>query len=259
MKRSVAIILSAILCAGWTHGDPASTFLYTVNQTGYFPASGPFNTFQSMYNLASGYTLSTFGYVNVFPSLTTFSWSVPVSPCASVCGAIGGDYGDYSNGPQNKITPQQVKNITTLSSAQNITLGAFSQGWDAIYDILAGSTQHGTDVFELEIFIRSPTTAQNFCASGAPVGILVDGGITWTVTDVAMTVPPALTPNDYCFIPSNFADVPAATIDIKAMFSYLIAQNKITGNEWFHGLTISAEPRSGAGSFVINSWNMTYN
>lgn len=197
-----------------------------------------------------------------FPNLSLLTWSWPVTPSCrttpggatgSICGFNQISYGDYDNGPTNLITPKQVISIVTLTSAHNLTFSGTANAWDVIYDLFLGSTQHGTDLFEVEIFLHSPPSAQSFCAGGSSVGTFTGSGVTWTVTKISQSPP------DICFIPSSFADVPSASIDINGMLKYLAAQSVLTGNEWYHGHALGAEMVSGSGSLSYNSLSVTYN
>jgi hypothetical protein len=247
----LAVLALALCCAAWTRGTTALTvgdiaFVDNVPYSGFmFPSD----------NSTGPHVNQLSYYPATLPNGTTITWSYPSNPCGAICGFLQQAYGDYNNGPTNYITPQQISTITTLTSSANLTFGVSntSDGWDVIDDIFLGTTDHAIDALEIEIFQHSPTSAQSFCAGGASKGTLVDGGITWNVSVISGSTP------DACFIPSNFADVTSTTIDIKAMFLYLVSQSVIPNTVWYHGHAKGIEPRNGSGYVTYNSWSMVYN
>lgn len=190
-----------------------------------------------------------------FPANTAITWQWPASPCPAICGFLQASYGTYDGGiPQAPITSRQVKSITTLTSSHNLTISGVTNGYDIIYDTwLTQAATGNVHLFEIEVFLDTPQYSIDFFNSATPIGTVTISGITWSVA-----VSPGAAP-DILFKPTNNASVPIASIDMKAMLSYLTTQGQITGNEWYNGHAIGVEPRNGTGSAIINSFSVSYN
>jgi hypothetical protein len=210
--------------------------------------------------LTSGvdYTDNATALASTFPNNTVIQWRWPttVAP-GGVYGHNSIDWGLYQGNPVPvPITPQQLKSITTLQQTHNYSWTGFSSGFDAFDDmwLTSASGNDSTITFEVEIFLHSPTYIVNYVNGATQLGTITISGITWQVAWYGgQSIP------DILFMPSNAADVLAATLDIRAMFQYVISQGVLTGNEWFNGLSLGMEPRQEGGSMIINAFSMVYN
>lgn len=193
-----------------------------------------------------------------FPNDVTISWNYSGTPCVGVCAFLAIDYGNYSGTvTQVPVTPVQVNNLNAASETHNLTFGGTLSGYDVIDDTFLYADSGGmTRSKEVEVFLHTNTQVANFVA-GAPSQFStteVISGITWTVACYCSGGTP-----DILFMPTNQADVTNATLDLKAMYLYAKSQGAITGNEWFTGMALGAEPQANGGSMVITSFSATSN
>lgn len=224
-----------------------------------FYTKASYSAFMAPFN-GTGLTFTDTTVVDpaTFPNHSTISWSWPADMAAcpigfrgGICGFLNLEYGNYNDTfPQTPITPRQIKNITTLNCSANATFGGTSSGYDVIYDQFLTPDSGGDQVdasAEVSVFLHTPSYSQSLINGATQIGTTTISGITWQVAYSPGTLP------DYYFTPSNYADVPNTAIDVKAMFAYLIAQGKLTGDEYFNGLALGVEPRQGAGTAIFNS------
>jgi hypothetical protein len=61
------------------------------------------------------------------------------------------------------------------------------------------------------------------------------------------------------FAPTAPGDIEFGDIDMLHALHWLEAKKLITGNEWFAGLGIGAEPVSGMGKMTIKEWKVVRN
>lgn len=198
------------------------------------------------------FTESISYFSSSFPNNTSIKWSWPATPATSIYGFLQVAFADYHGTvPQTPVTAKQVKNVSTLVSSHNFTHEGTTNGYDVIYDIFLTDTANDSNgvLFEIEIFLHTPNFAASLVTGSTQIGTFVGSGITWTV---------AISGNDILFMPSNQADVLADSVDIKAMFAYLIGQGTITGNEFYNGHAFGVEPRLGGGSLTLNSFSVAF-
>lgn len=189
----------------------------------------------------------------LFPGGTTFRWNYSSTPCLGVCGYLAIDYANYSGTtPAVPVPPIQVNNLPAATLASDLVFSGDITGFDAIYDTFLYTTSAATTrAVEIQVFLHTNAVAAAYVLSQTPVGTTTISGIVWTVT---------LNPNaagipDVLFMPSSQADVLSGTIDLLAMMNYAKAQGIITGNEWFSGSSIGAEPQFNAGAMAVNSFS----
>lgn len=263
----LALMISAAPAVAWRNGGTRTTVNDNTNYTvAAFPNTGQFlgflGAFEGACAGASGvnYTNSMSILPPAFPNNTVISWrwppNSPVGPCGvGVWAFLQVGYGNYAGGSFMQVTAQQVKNITTLVQNYNIRVGGANiDNFDIIDDFfLTSASGGGGNLFEIEIFLHPNTQAKALFNSATPVGSIVSGGITWSVAVVSASPP------DILLIKSDQTDVLSASIDIKAMFSYLVAQGQITGNEWYNGHGLGAEPAQSGGTLTIDQFSVVYN
>lgn len=267
--RVLAALLGFLYLAAPAHAAETLRFKYngqtptTLGNQQFF-SSGPYSAFMNPYNKGSyvagtDFTQSLTLFPTPYPGATTIAWNWGSVASTSVYGNVAIDYGDYLNTPaQAPITPQQTKSITTLTQTHNFTIGGTVAGFDVFTDLfltnLPGSSN--TLLFEVEIFEHSPTFVQNFFGTATPIGSTTISGVAWSVAKIVSGAAQL----DILFMPTNHADVPSGSIDIKAMFSYLVAQGIITGNEYYNGMiALGSEPVQFDGVLTINSLSEVYN
>lgn len=258
MTRTIKLMLAAIICAGWVHGDPTSIFNITQNLDGYFASSGPYQTFQNMFNLSSGYTESTSGFVNVFPNQTTIAWSVPATPCPSVCGFLQQSYGNYSGGSARGVTQKQVSAINTLTENLNLSFAGSANGYDSIDDLFLCPTSspctNVTATVEISPFFHTPASAC-FGYSALGTNPHTISGVSWNFTKSSGS------PAQICMIPASGSDITSIALDLLGTINYLagVSGSTVTTSLYYQGHALGVEPLAGSGSIVINSRNITYN
>lgn len=168
-----------------------------------------------------------------------------------------GAYGPTQGGaiPQKTITPKQINSISTLMSSHSLsyTINAgTASDFDIIYDMyLTTGTNSGSSVIEFEVWAHSSGQSPS-----GNVGSFTDSqGTVWIVSELPAT------PNIYSFIPTGNVDLLNYTVDILAMFNFLISKSVLTGTEFFGGFALGSEPfsTSAAVTVTINSLSVVYN
>ena len=220
---------------------------------------GPYSAFMMAFNAKKlGLTgTESMRIKPTFPAGTELTWSWPKQERPMVIGFLQvAGYGNYySTVPETPITPKRVKEIKTLTASHDLTISGTDNGFNVIYDYFLTQTANGNDnhLFEIEVFLHTSGFAAGYVKSVTPIGTTTISGIEWTVViDSHPKVP------DILFMPSNQADVPASAIDLKAMHDYLIAQGKLTGEEFYNGHSLGVEPGQGSGSLTVHSASVTY-
>lgn len=261
------LILAATPALAWRNGGTRVTVNDNTNYTlGTFPNTGQFLGFLGAFEGACA-GLSGVNYADTlsvlpttFPNNTVISWrwppNSPVGPCGvGVWAFLQVMFGNYAGGTFVQVGAKQVKNITTLTQSAAIRVGgANTDNFDIVDDFfLTSASGSGTNQFEIEIFLHPNSAAVAFFNTGASKGSVVLGGITWDVAVVSGTAP------DILLIKSDHTDALTTTIDMKAMFNYLIAQSVITGNEWYNGHGLGAEPGQSGGTLTIDQFSVNYN
>lgn len=188
------------------------------------------------------------------PAQTVITWSFPSTPPGSgLYGFLQQSYGSSNNGPHT--TPSvQIKSLNTLSTTHNISYTG-SVLSDFIYDAFLTSTAYGTNVAEFSIQVHSTSTSTAYIQSITQIGTTTISGVTWLVAQAGAIGGGG----QIIFCPSNFADILSVTIDMKAMFAYLVANGALTGNEFFNGIALGSEPYENGGTMTYNSWSMVQN
>jgi len=227
-------------------------------------AAGSYESYLSPWNTAglpAGGTYAEFlAYDPInYPNNQQIYWSWPSTPPTSrgVYNFLAINFGNYYDGTVPvPITPKQVGSITKLSQTFNLSLSGNTNGYDAVIDLF--TTARPNDFtnrrHEIEIFLHTPAYTGWYVQSVTQGGTYRDaGGRAWTVA-VDMNA----TPQDILIMPANQSDILAATIDIKAMFAWLIRQNVMSSDEYFNGLGLGVEVNHDTGAFSINSLSTTY-
>lgn len=236
----------------------SSTTLYDnqrYNSGSYTLYCGAFGVSPLVYGV--DYTESmTFQTASVLSSITA-TWSFPTAAVARIRSFLAVDYGNYSNTTTSKVvTSSRINDITTLVEGINYTLTGNLQGCDVITDMfltrVAGD--NSTNAAEVEIFLHTPSYSKAWISSMKSLGTITIYNIAWTVsqgTDAA-GLP------DYIFTPANGADLSSGAVNVKAMLQYLVAKGSLSGSLYFNGLATGVETASGAGSWTINNFGVTY-
>lgn len=213
---------------------------------------GPYLAFMSPFNATPGtFTESLIYCPATFPNNTDITWSYPITPCASICGFLNLEYGSYDQGGgcASCVAPKQLSAINSLAVTHVTSLTGTTNGYDIIYDIFLSSTPQGATANEIEVFIHTPSFASSNCQTGTSLGTTTISGINWTVWQGGTI---------YCVYPTSLADVPSATIDMHAIFNYLIASG-LSSSLYYNGHALGVEPRMGSGQFKINAMSTVYN
>lgn len=197
-----------------------------------------------------------------FPAGTTFEWSAVKDPrYQSIEGYMTLGYGNYDDSIGG-ITPRQLKNITTLSLNVDWTYtgdpatGLLSECWPSATSHATGPITSVDPLAEVGFFPKLSVHSQAFAASlpAAGTGSFVDiNGVTW---NVGVGTNPQNTPY-YPAWRTGYVDH-HGPLPYKELFTFLIGQGKLTGNEWFNGLAFGAEVDSGVARLAINSFTPTY-
>lgn len=253
------LIAAAFLLCAFAHG---SQYAVLGDNIVYGP-TGPGNAYAA-YNgpfcrgtllPGTGYTQSLSVTPNQFPNQTIIAWSWPNNtPSCTLWGYNHVDYGNYEGLGSYPITAKQLSAITTLTETFNWSISGPPADFDVINDIwLWPSSTQTTATAEVEIFLHSPLTVQNFINGSNQIGTYTDScGTTW---QVAYSTPPL----DLLFAPVGYADVSTGCVNVHAMLNYLVAQGQISSSLWYTGHSLGVEPYQGAGSLSPASFSVAYN
>lgn len=196
---------------------------------------------------------------DTFPDGTIFSWDVTPDPnWGGVNGFLHVSYGNYDASP-GQIIPRQVKNITDLTVNTNWTYagdsstGLLCELWLSPAAAPSGSF---TKSFEIAFFPKFSPGSRIWLDSLPQVGAgFAAAGANWLVREAGSggseSIPYLIAYR------SDYGDVQGA-MPFSALFAYLTAAGKITGNEWFNGVAFGPEPQSGAASLTINNLSVSY-
>lgn len=194
---------------------------------------------------------------DTFPNETVLSWNVTPSPSwGGVNGFLYVNYGNYDSSP-GQITPRQVKNITALavnaawSQSGDLSTGLLCECW---MGTAAAASGPFTKTHEVAFFPRFSTESKAYVDSLPLVG----SG--FTVGGVAYSVRVGGNPQGIPYLIAYRSDYGAmqGAMPFKDFFTYLVAQGRLTGNEWFNGIAFGPEPFSGAGSLTLTTFSVTY-
>lgn len=199
-----------------------------------------------------GYTESIVLNPATFPAETISTWNFPATPSSTGVYAFNQlSYGDSNGGPHS--TPSvQIKNLNTLTTTHNLSIDGGENNYDVMYDGFLTSTAYGANIHEISIFVHTPAFVTSYVTSIPQIGSFTGSGVTWTVAQAAPG-------GQIVFMPASQADELFATIDMKAMFAYLVSKGVLTGNEYFNGIALGVEPYENGGSLIYNSWSMIQN
>lgn len=190
---------------------------------------------------------------DTFPAGTEIHWAWPERPPqAGVYGFMHVAYGYYAGGvPKEEVPSRRIKDIRKLKTHFMIS----TSNIDGQYNILS------------ETFLTR--VSRDFASRSAEVGFLSavsdDGRIffdlgrslgSWTDPDQRVWSV-AVQGQYFMFIPAEAA-ARAATLHFDEAFRWLISKQELTGEEWFNGLAIGAEPVSGSGTMRLEAWDVDY-
>jgi len=223
---------------------------------------GPYTAFMDPYNrgkFVAGVDFSQSFEVDPaqFPNGTRLKWDWPVREPKNVLGFLQvGGFGDYFNTvPKVPVPPRRVNEIDVLAASHKLQHSGTENGYDVIYDWFLTATPHGGDthLFEVEVFVHTPQYSMKYFRRSIPIGRFESAGVTWNVAIDRKTSPP-----DILFVPADGKDLSEASIDLKAMHSYLVSQKILTGNEYYNGHSLGVEPAQGSGSLFVESVRVEY-
>jgi len=258
------VIVKAVGSDNFTFGAASvlSTVVLTDNQ---LYTKGSYDAYMQPWgkgSLVAGkdYTESFTVTPYTFPDNSTITWSWPNTPAYSTTGSGVYNYlaFGYGEGAQVPITPKKLADIQALSETHDFALSGSLPGFDVIHDIMLTSVPNGPwdgTQIEVEIFLHTPAYSVSFAQAATQVGTFTGSGRTWAVSVYLNT---AGTAGDVVIVPQNYEDVPSGTVDIKAMFDYLVSQKVLTGNEYFNGLQTGVEVDQGNGSAAFKSYSVSY-
>ena len=234
--------------------------------TGQIHTSGSYTAYTSMWGAAipqndtMTYTVDMRILPSVFPANTSFRWSVTPDPdWGGVNGYVYVAHGNYDWTPGTHVS-RQVYTVTDLTVNQDWTYsgdaasGLLSECW-------LTSTSHPsgdlTDkVYEVAYLPKVSTPGASFLASSTVVGsgsFTDTNGVVWNVRE---NLSATNEPYFMAYRP-GYASY-TGPLSFKDLFAFLINAGKISGDEWYNGIALGAEPHSGTGSVTINSFGVLY-
>lgn len=210
-----------------------------------------FNNTWGSGNLVDGkdYSVGATYHANSMTTATTFTWDYPPNTLSytKVLGypsvMFGSDtfnnvWGEYDPA---MVLPVQVKNLTSLTSSYNSSIGGEVQSFDVAYDIWLTNKPNGiwSDITN-EVMIWTHRGDMN--TYGTKVGTYSDGNYSATIYHIGTYT--ALVPDK---------DFLVGTIDVKDVLAKLQALGIVSGDEYVNQIDYGAEPFQGKGSLTLNS------
>jgi len=191
-----------------------------------------------------------------FPDGTLFDsiWPQRAPAKSGVWGYNALSFGNYDGGrPPRPVTPRHVMDIRRLDESF-----AFRYAGSPHFNLLTEfylTSKAGDEtakLFEIGFFLHTPQTTATFARAGALIGGYRDRqGRAWTVHRQGTY---------FMIIPAGGEDVPAGTIEIAPLLSWLMQKRILNGTEWFNGLAFGIEPGPGGGHtrLVVDRWRVIY-
>lgn len=227
-------------------------------------ASGHYMSFLAPWNKGSlvegiDYTECLTFNRSSYPDGQRISWSWPEVPPKSkgVYNFLAVDFGNYDNTVvMSPIRPSRVRDIDKLTQQYALDISGDNQGFDVIDDLFLTSKSGDTSkkLFEIEIFLHSPGFAIKYASGATQIGTFRASGTEWSASIDRHLSSAA----DILVLPAKRGDILAGTLDVKAVFDYLISAKILSGEEYFNGLGLGVEVRHGDGSLSINRLSITY-
>ena len=258
---AVGPVYAQLIQYGYTNTPYQPFFAYMSN----FGASGAGYVYGTNYSMSYSVVPAT------FPAGSVMSWwwgnTLNGSSVSGVWGYLTiASYGNYEGGSlPNPIASKQISTINTLNSTLNYTIAGQTQFFDIIHDIWLTDIPNGQSsepqskfLHEIEINWHPNSGFVNFANGQTRIGAYTDAnGIIW---QVSYNPGNAQNPPDIYFYPTqDLGNGTSYTIDIKAMFNYLISRGTIAGTEYYSGHGLGVEPSGFGGSITINSASVVYN
>lgn len=263
-KIGVLLGLTVALAFSMQAAKAASSTKVIGDRTNY--QAGQYTGYMSPFNsklLHAGDTYSETMTVTPasFPAVTKFDFAYPAgyqSP-GGVWGYLAVDYGNYySTAALAPITPRQVKSITTLTQTQSLSIGGNITGLNVIFDafLTKAANDFSNRVIEIDWQLHPSDPARYWIAGLTSHGTWTDAnGQPWSIyTDPSTTAPVVM-----YVLPAVGHDKLTGSINIKALLNWMTTAKLITGNEYYNGHGVGAEPVQGSGSLTVNSLSVTYN
>lgn len=235
----------------------------TINGNFQIYSKNPYGAYTGMWGMnnpeAPGLVATSSMVVDpaTMPNGTTFNWNVTPSPSwGGINGYLYISYGNYDGSP-GVITPRQVKDIgaltvnATWTQSGDLSSALLSEIWLAAESAASGAF---TKLFEIAFFPRFSVNSKSWIDSLSQVGTgFTSGGVSYKVREAGN---PQGVPYIIAYR-SDYGDMQGG-LPYKDFFTYLIAQGRITGNEWFNGVAYGVEPDHGIGSLTINTMSVDY-
>jgi hypothetical protein len=193
-----------------------------------------------------------------FPDNTGISWRWPLHRPTGVSVGVWGynivAFGAYDGGTTDvAVPPRRVKAIKALKQTFDWSYSAPAGDANLLTEFYLRSDPANSESKLIEIgwFLHTPKASAAFAAQAKPIGSYTDPqGRRWNVT----------MDERYCmFVPADQADIATGEIDMLAALGWLRTKRLVTGEEWFSGVAIGAEPVWGIGHVEIKHWAVTYN
>lgn len=193
---------------------------------------------------------------------SNFSWQFPNQKSDNPkCGVFGYNYvawGNYAGDPtRSPVAPKQVAAIQTLSVDYGVSIGGNPDGMNGLLEFYLTRAPGVPESRAIEIgnfWHTPPSTAQDM-QHNIPVGTFSDRyGQNWTVVQVHA----GNAGNFVKFFPAGGADLLTGSVDLKGEIDFLRDKGLVQDDWWFNGVALGAEPKLGAGSFSIQSFNVSY-
>jgi hypothetical protein len=227
-----------------------------------FYTKGSYGAYLGTFNVG-GLTYTNSGKVfdSTFPDGTSLDWNYSGSTDLIKSFLQLASFGNYfDTTPQTPITPKRLSAIGSLVAALDMTATGSANSHNIIHDgfFTTASGNHGTQVYEYEVFRRCPQFAQDYINAVyvTQIGTPTIGGRQWqfAIDNTAM----GGTRPDLLIAPVGYGDLLTASIDLKPLFDYAVAQSVIAGDPFFNGDSLGVEVSKGSGVAKVNSYRMTY-
>jgi hypothetical protein len=188
-----------------------------------------------------------------FPAGTDIHWQWPQKEAASgVYGYMHLAYGFYAGGvPKEPVEAKQVSRIAELKTDFKVTTSKTSGDFNVLQETFLTSKRADskTRVLEVGFLTGVSNSGRKFFEGSRHLGTWTDpDGRTW---DVAIN-------RKYCMFVPVLGDFSSGVLHYDAAFRWLVTMGELSGDAWFNGLAIGAEPVAGSGSMRVERWNIVY-
>jgi len=189
-----------------------------------------------------------------FPGNTRIRWRWPLFAPRVGPGVWGYNfvaYDNYDGGPtEQPVQPTRVRDLKVLRQQFRWSLANRWGDANVLTEFYLRTNTTDVDAKPIEIgwFLHTPASTRRFFEKSRLVGRYVDPqGRRWIVRIA----------DRFCMFALEVpGDLPSGELDMLHALRWLQQRGLVTGNEWFWGVAIGAEPVRGVGDMTLHAWKV---